>query len=114
MTESGTIFDKIISKEIPADIVYEDSDVLAFRDISPQAPVHVLVIPKKPVRDVGKLSDEAMMGKLFVAAAAVAAQEGLEENGYRLVVNTGMHGGQTVNHLHIHVLGGRQLNWPPG
>ena len=114
MAQGGTIFDKIISKEIPAEIVHEDSDVLAFRDINPQAPVHVLVIPKTAVRNVGELSDQALMGKLFSVAAQVANQEGLAESGYRLVVNTGMHGGQSVDHLHVHVLGGRQLNWPPG
>ena len=113
---SETIFDKIIKKEIPADIVFENDDVLAFRDVNPQAPVHVLVIPKKPFRDIGEASrdDRVLIGELFLCAAEVARQEGLEEGGYRLVVNTGVDGGQSVLHLHVHVLGGRALNWPPG
>jgi histidine triad (HIT) family protein len=114
MTDQETIFDKIIRKEIPADVVYEDDQVLAFRDINPQAPVHVLVIPKVRHAHVGDLKDRDLMGELFIAAAEVARQEGLEQDGYRLVVNTGDHGGQTVDHLHIHVIGGRQLKWPPG
>jgi histidine triad (HIT) family protein len=116
MTEpSDTIFGKIIRREIPADIVYEDELCLAFRDINPQAPVHVLVIPKEPI---AKLSDtesqnHALMGHLLLTVKRVADQLGLT-NGYRVVINTGEDGGQTVYHLHLHILGGRQMKWPPG
>ncbi len=111
-----TIFDKIIRKEIPADIVHEDEQTLAFKDINPQAPTHVLVIPKKPIATIADISDSdaPLIGKLFTTAAQVAADLGLAEDGYRLVVNHGGHGGQTVHHLHIHILGGRALSWPPG
>jgi len=111
-----TIFQKIIDGDIPATKVYEDDDVLAFRDIQPQAPVHILVIPKKPIVSAATAQpeDEALMGKLMLTAAAVARQEGLEEAGYRLVTNIGREGGQSVYHLHIHILGGRQMVWPPG
>jgi len=110
-----TIFAKIIAREIPADIVYEDDVCLAFRDIAPKAPVHILIIPKKPIASMIDLSDadEAIMGRCVVAAAKVAASEGLA-NGYRLVVNCGAEGGQEVPHLHFHLLGGRKLTWPPG
>uniref|UniRef100_A0A1I7RL75 HIT domain-containing protein n=1 Tax=Bursaphelenchus xylophilus TaxID=6326 RepID=A0A1I7RL75_BURXY len=110
-----TIFGKIIRKEIPAKIIYEDENVLAFHDVSPQAPVHFLVIPKKPITMIEKAGkeDEALLGKLFLAAKDVAKTVGLE-NGYRIVVNNGKEGCQSVYHLHLHVLGGRQLNWPPG
>ena len=111
-----TIFQKIIDGEIPASKVYEDDEVLAFHDIQPQAPVHILVIPKKPIISAATAQpeDEALMGKLMLAAAQVARQEGLEEDGYRLVTNVGREGGQSVYHLHVHVLGGRQMVWPPG
>ena len=111
-----TIFGKIIRKEIPAQIVYETEDVLAFRDISPVAPVHVLIIPKKPVASVAHATEEdaPLLGKLMLAAAEVARREGLLENGYRVVTNIGSDGGQTVFHLHLHVIGGRQMEWPPG
>lgn len=111
-----TIFTKIINREIPAHIVYETDDVLAFRDIHPQAPVHVLVIPKRPVESIAHAGPEheALMGKLLLAAAEVARVEGVAEQGYRVVTNIGQHGGQSVFHLHLHVLGGRQLGWPPG
>jgi histidine triad (HIT) family protein len=111
-----TIFTKIINREIPADIVYETDDVLAFRDIHPQAPVHVLVIPKRPVESIAHAGPEheALMGRLLLAAAEVARVEGVAEEGYRVVTNIGQHGGQSVFHLHLHVLGGRQLGWPPG
>ena len=111
-----TIFEKIIQREIPADIVYETEHVLAFRDINPQASTHVLVIPKKPISTVAEVdcSHEALMGKLMVAAAEVARIEGVDKTGYRLVVNHGNDGGQTVFHLHMHVIGGRKLSWPPG
>lgn len=117
MSESGsTIFSKIISREIPAEIVFESETVLAFRDINPQAPVHILVIPKKPVKDVPSLldSDREMLGDLLLAARDIANGEGLSENGYRLVINSGSDGGQTVFHLHLHILGGRPFEWPPG
>ena len=111
-----TIFEKIIQREIPADIVYETEHVLAFRDINPQASTHVLVIPKTPISTVAEVdsSQEALMGKLMVAAAEVARIEGVDKTGYRLVVNHGNDGGQTVFHLHMHVIGGRKLSWPPG
>ena len=111
-----TIFQKIIDGDIPADKVYEDDDVLAFRDIQPQAPVHVLVIPKRPIVSMAHAepSDAALVGKLMLVAAQVARDEGLAEDGYRLVTNIGQNGGQSVYHLHIHVLGGRPMSWPPG
>ena len=110
-----SIFSKIIAKELPADILHEDSLCLAFRDINPQAPTHFLVIPKKEIVSLADLSgdDEAIVGRCIMVAAKVAADEGLE-NGYRLIANTGDDGGQEVPHLHFHVLGGRQLKWPPG
>jgi histidine triad (HIT) family protein len=110
-----TIFAKIIAREIPADIVFEDDVCLAFRDIAPKAPTHILVIPKKPVVSLADLTeeDQAAMGRCVVVAAMVAKQEGLG-NGYRLVVNCGSDGGQEVPHLHFHLLGGRKLSWPPG
>lgn len=112
---SETIFSKIIRREIPADIIYEDDLALAFRDITPQAPVHILVIPKKPLPllDAAESDDHALMGHLLLTVKRVAKQEKLE-NGYRVVINNGSDGGQTVNHLHLHILGGRQMQWPPG
>ncbi|MEM7789601.1 MAG: histidine triad nucleotide-binding protein [Bacteroidota bacterium] len=111
-----TIFDKIIRREIEADIVYEDDRALAFRDIAPQAPTHILVIPKKPVINVASAADEdeALLGHLLMVVRNVARQEGLAEGGYRVVANNGVDGGQSVDHLHFHVLGGRRLTWPPG
>ena len=111
-----TIFAKIIRGEIPADKVYEDEHVVAFRDIQPQAPTHILVIPRKPlvsVADAGP-EDAELLGRLLLSAAQIARDLGLEADGYRLVTNIGRHGGQSVYHLHIHLLGGRQLSWPPG
>ncbi|MBD2666955.1 protein kinase C inhibitor [Richelia sinica FACHB-800] len=110
-----TIFSKIIRKEIPADIVYEDDLALAFKDLHPQAPVHILVIPKKPIVNVANAEpeDQAILGHLLLTAKLVAEQAGLS-NGYRLVINNGADGGQTVYHLHIHILGGRPMGWPPG
>ena len=115
MSSPDTIFGKIIRREIPADIVYEDDLCLAFRDVTPQAPVHILVIPKKPIPQIelAEPEDHALMGHLLLTVKKVAAQVGLT-NGYRVVINNGADGGQTVNHLHLHLLGGRQLNWPPG
>ncbi|MBF2089162.1 MAG: histidine triad nucleotide-binding protein [Synechococcales cyanobacterium K44_A2020_017] len=112
---SETLFSKIINREIPADIVYEDNLALAFRDIAPQAPVHILVIPKKPIPKLAdaESQDHALMGHLLLTVKRVAEQEGLT-NGYRVVINTGADGGQTVDHLHLHILGGRSMTWPPG
>ena len=111
-----TIFAKIISGEIPSEKLYEDEHVVAFRDIHPQAPVHVLVVPRKPlvsVADAGE-EDAELLGRLLLAAAKVARSLGLEEDGYRLVTNIGEGGGQSVFHLHVHLLGGRRMGWPPG
>lgn len=109
------IFEKIIDREIEADIVYEDAQVLAFRDINPQAPVHVLVIPKRRVTALSEVTweDTALMGHLLATAAEVARQLELAE-GFRVVINSGRDGGQSVDHLHLHLLGGRALSWPPG
>ncbi|HRV91640.1 MAG TPA: purine nucleoside phosphoramidase [Anaerolineae bacterium] len=106
-----TIFSKIIRKEIPADIVYQDESVTAFRDINPQAPTHILIVPNKliPTVDDVTVEDEQILGHLFVVAAKVARDEGIAEDGYRLIVNCGKHGGQEVFHLHLHLLGGRRL-----
>ena len=111
-----TIFGKIIRREIPADIVFESEDVLAFRDLNPQAPVHVLFIPKQPIATLNEAQpgDAALLGKLLLAAASYAKAQGFGEDGYRTVINTNTHGGQTVFHLHVHLLAGRQLHWPPG
>ncbi|MCB9777962.1 MAG: histidine triad nucleotide-binding protein [Alphaproteobacteria bacterium] len=113
---SVTIFQKIIAREIPADIVYEDDEVLAFRDIQPQAPVHVLIIPKKPVVNVALAddADQALLGRLMLVARDLAVQLGIADKGYRVVTNIGAHGGQSVYHLHLHLLGGRAMMWPPG
>ncbi|AFZ49272.1 histidine triad nucleotide-binding protein [Dactylococcopsis salina] len=112
---SDTIFTKIINREIPADIVYEDDRALAFKDINPQAPTHILVIPKKPIPQiaVADTADQDLLGHLLLIVKQVAAQAGLE-NGYRVVINNGSDGGQTVDHLHLHILGGRSMQWPPG
>lgn len=112
----ATIFDKIIAREIPADIVFEDEHVLAFRDINPQAPVHVLFIPKRPVATLNELQpgEEIVVGRLAMAAAAYAKREGFAENGYRVVMNCNADGGQTVFHIHLHLLAGRAMHWPPG
>ena len=115
MSNELTIFQKIIDGEVPADIVYEDEQCLAFRDIDPQAPTHVLVIPRDPIPTIDDIGpgDEALVGHLFRVAGKVAEQEGLD-NGYRTVINCGDDGQQSVYHLHVHVLGGRKLQWPPG
>ena len=112
-----TIFKKIIDREIPADIVYEDDICLAFKDINAQAPVHVLVIPKKEIRslaDISPTEDKEILGHLLVKTSEIAQKLGLSESGYRTVINTNDDGGQTVYHIHIHILGGRALSWPPG
>ena len=110
-----TIFSKIIRREIPADIVYEDDLALAFKDIQPQAPVHILVIPKQPIPQLADADsqDRDLLGHLLLIVKNVAEKAGLQ-NGYRVVINTGSDGGQTVPHLHLHILGGRQMTWPPG
>jgi len=112
---SETIFSKIIRREIPADIVYEDDLCLAFRDIAPVAPTHILVIPKKPIVkiDDAQSEDQLLLGHLLLTVKKVAAEANLN-NGYRVVINNGNHGGQTVDHLHLHILGDRPLKWPPG
>ncbi len=112
---ASTIFKKIIDGEIPADIVYEDDLCLAFNDINPRAPTHVIVIPKKEIAAVDDINaeDEALIGHLFVAIKTIAAQLGLED-GYRVVTNNGPAAGQEVMHIHFHLLGGRKMTWPPG
>ncbi len=111
---SDTLFTKIINREIPADIVYEDDLCLAFRDINPQAPTHVLLIPKKPIPKLSEATpdDHALLGHLLIKVGAVAEQLGL--SGFRVVINNGEEAGQTVFHLHLHILGGRSMAWPPG
>jgi len=113
---SDDLFLKIINREIPADIVYETDEVLAFRDINPQAPTHVLIIPKEPIRTINDIQGDhaELVGKLFLAAAELARQEGFAEEGYRVVMNCNRAGGQAVYHIHLHLLGGRQMGWPPG
>lgn len=113
---SKTLFERIIDREIPATIVYEDDRVLAFRDIKPAAPTHVLIIPKKPISRIAeaKPEDEPLIGYLMLKAAEVARQLGLAQSGFRLVFNNGPDAGEAVPHLHCHIIGGRQLGWPPG
>ncbi len=113
---SDCLFCKMVAGEIAADVVYEDDDVLAFRDINPQAPTHVLVIPKEHLATINDLNsaDAQIMGRLFLAAKKVAEQEGIAEVGYRTVMNCNEDAGQTVFHIHLHVLGGRRMKWPPG
>jgi histidine triad (HIT) family protein len=113
---SKTIFEKIIAREVPARIVYEDDRVVAFHDINPQAPTHVLIVPRKPIARVGSagLEDAELLGYLLLKAAEVAARVGLKDSGYRLVINNGPHAGEAVPHLHCHILGGRPMAWPPG
>jgi histidine triad (HIT) family protein len=113
---SDDLFLKIIDREIPADIVYESDELLAFRDISPQAPTHILIIPKAHIPTVNDLeaSHAELVGKMFLVAAELANREGFSDDGYRLVMNCGQHGGQAVYHIHLHLLGGRQMEWPPG
>ncbi|KAF0151440.1 MAG: histidine triad (HIT) protein [Ignavibacteria bacterium] len=113
-----TIFAKIIRKEIPAQVVFESETVLAFKDINPQAPVHVLIIPKindiESAREISSVKDSQLLGEMFDAANSVAKQLGIFESGFRLVLNSGLDSGQEVPHIHIHLLGGRKMNWPPG
>jgi histidine triad (HIT) family protein len=111
-----TIFEKIIAREIPADILHEDELCVVFRDVSPKAPTHILVVPKKPLPRIAEADagDESLLGHLLLTAARVARAEGIEESGFRVVINNGRDGGETVPHLHVHLLGGRPLGWPPG
>ena len=111
-----TIFTKIINGEIPADIVYEDDKCMAFRDINPQAPTHLLLIPKKEIISLAEATaeDHALLGHLIIKAGEIAKKEGISETGYRLVLNTNRDAGQDVAHLHFHILGGRKFTWPPG
>ncbi|MEJ5287399.1 MAG: Bis(5'-nucleosyl)-tetraphosphatase (asymmetrical) [Candidatus Kapaibacterium sp.] len=111
-----TIFGKIIRREIPADIVYEDEEVLAFKDIAPQAPIHILIIPKKEIPTANDIQEEdaPLIGKLFIVAKKLAKEFGVDESGYRLVINCNKDAGQAVYHLHLHLLGGRKFTWPPG
>lgn len=113
-----TLFEKIIAREIPADIVYEDDQALVFKDIAPQAPTHLLVIPKKPIPRVGEAEaeDQTLLGHLLLVAGKVAEDLGIRstDKGFRLVINHGANGGEAVPHLHIHLLAGRKLEWPPG
>jgi histidine triad (HIT) family protein len=113
---AATVFKRIIDRDIPADIVYEDDEFLAFRDVSPQAPTHILVIPKKEIASIDALADEdaALVGRLMLVVRNLARTLGLDKSGYRVTVNTGADGGQSVDHLHFHLLGGRPMNWPPG
>lgn len=115
MTEK-TVFARIADGELPADLVYEDERAVAFRDLDPKAPVHLLVIPRKPLGSLAEAAeaDQGLLGHLLLVAARVAREAGLEPGGYRVVTNVGADGGQSVFHLHLHVLGGRPLAWPPG
>jgi histidine triad (HIT) family protein len=111
-----TLFEKLIAREIPASIVYEDDLVFAFNDINPQAPTHILIVPKKPLARIAEAGDEdqALLGHLLLKAREVANMVGLTEDGFRLVINNGRNGGESVPHLHCHILGGRPMDWPPG
>ena len=111
-----TIFEKIIAREIPAKVAFEDDEVLAFHDVNPQAPVHVLVVPKRVIPRIAEAqsADGPLLGRLLLAAKQIAADLGLSDSGFRLVINNGHNGGETVPHLHVHLLGGRPMHWPPG
>jgi histidine triad (HIT) family protein len=113
---SKTLFEKIIDREIPGDIVHEDDLCVCFRDISAQAPVHLLLVPRRPIPRVAEAQDgdQSLLGHLLLTARKVAEQQGLGQSGFRLVINNGPDGGEAVPHLHIHILGGRQMKWPPG
>ena len=113
---SDDLFLKIIAREIPADIVFENDDVLAFRDVNPQAPLHVLIIPKVRIRTINEMQPQnaELFGQLFLAAKEIAKEQGVAEDGYRVVMNCNSAAGQTVFHVHLHLLGGRGFNWPPG
>ena len=112
---SDCIFCKIANKEINSNLVYEDESVVAFRDLNPQAPQHILIVPKKHVANITELDDKELAAHIFTEVVPKIAKEvGVAESGFRLVINTGDEGGQTVNHLHIHLIGGRKMTWPPG
>lgn len=108
------LFCRIVRGELPATLVAETADAIAFRDIDPKAPVHVLIVPRAHIRSLNEAADANLVGRLLALAAQVARAEGVADEGYRVVINTNEHGGQTVNHLHAHVLGGRSMHWPPG
>ena len=112
----STIFSKIINKEIPAEIVYEDDELLAFNDINPQAPVHILIIPKKEIKTLNDIEpkDQEIMGRMILLAKDLAKENNIDKSGYRTIFNCNDDGGQTVFHIHLHLIGGRSLNWPPG
>lgn len=116
MTQSECLFCRIVEGEIPAEVVLSTPDLLAFRDINPQAPTHILIVPKRHIPSVSHLEpdDAEIMGRLFLAAQELAEREGVDGGGYRMVVNAGPDAGQTVFHLHLHLLGGRRMAWPPG
>ncbi len=116
MPNEDCLFCRIAAMEIPAEIVYEDDQVIAFRDISPKAPVHILLIPRQHIKSAASLSDEhgPMLGRLFAVAAQLARDEGVARSGFRMTTNSGPGAGQSVNHLHFHLMGGRQMGWPPG
>lgn len=111
-----TIFEKIIAREIPAKFVFEDEEIAAFHDVNPQAPVHVLVVPKRTIPRIAQAApaDQALLGKLLLVARDLANELNLSESGFRIVINNGRNGGETVPHLHVHLLGGRRMAWPPG
>ncbi len=111
---SDCLFCKIVKGELPADVVRESDYCIAFRDIAPQAPTHVLVVPKKHYRSMNDMPDGSVLGAMAMLARSVVKDLGIAETGYRAVINTGEHGGQTVEHIHMHILGGRKLTWPPG
>jgi histidine triad (HIT) family protein len=108
------LFCRIARGELPAKMIVNNKEIMAFRDISPQAPTHVLIVPKKHVASLDDVNDSDLLGRMMILAAALARQEGIAKTGYRTVINTGKDGGQSVDHLHIHLLGGRQMTWPPG
>ncbi|MCX5750038.1 MAG: histidine triad nucleotide-binding protein [Candidatus Saganbacteria bacterium] len=112
MTEC--VFCKIAGGKIKSDIIYQDDDVVAFNDMDPQAPVHILLVPKEHIERIEKVKDHSVVQKIFKAANKIVREKGLEKDGFRIVVNSGRHGGQAVFHLHFHLLGGRQMTWPPG
>jgi len=116
MADNDCLFCRIAAGEIPARVAYEDNDVFAFHDVSPQAPTHVLIIPRRHIRSAAELSaeDGPLLGGMLAAATRIAEQEGVAGSGYRLVTNVGKAAGQSVDHLHVHLLGGRSLSWPPG
>jgi histidine triad (HIT) family protein len=111
-----TLFERIIKREIPAQIIHEDSQCVAIRDINPQAPVHVLIIPRTVIPRLGEAAEEhaVLLGHLMLTAASIAKREGIEKTGYRVIINHGAHAGESVPHLHVHLLGGRHMKWPPG